>query len=423
MSVLSTVTPKPHDGTRWRGTLPTETIAHVRPFFAEIGLTRVANLTGLDRIGIPVWQAVRPASRGLSVSQGKGVDDDFARASAVMESIEQHHAEFTSLAVRLESYAHLARRGAVVDPDLVARSGASTFTPTRLLPWVEATDLATDERVWVPYESVHANTMLPRMPGSGAFACTTNGLASGNTVAEAVLHGLCEVIERDAHALWNVGEEWSSATTRVDLASVFHPTAVALLDRYDAAGIDVALWDMTSDLDLATYRCVITDRQADAELNPVPASYGAGTHPDPAISLTRALTEAAQSRLTAIAGTRDDLTRAQYDLISAAAAVTLHREIATREERPVDAGARLSRSTDTVEDDVGVVLDQLRAAGLPQALFVDLSRPGWPVSVVRVIVPGLEGASTSESYRPGPRAAAHHRRLHEQLAGSPGAGP
>ncbi len=410
MSVLATTTPKPHDGTRWRGTLPADTIAHVRPFFDEIGLTRVANLTGLDRIGIPVWQAVRPAARGLSVSQGKGVDHDFARASAVMESIEQHHAEFTTLPVRLEAYAELVRTSRVIDPALVPRSGESTFTPTRLLPWVEAIDIATDESVWVPYESVHANTMLPRMPGSGAFACTTNGLASGNTLVEAILHGLCEVIERDAHALWNLGGEPTSIATRVDLTTVEAGAARDLLDRYDAAGIDVALWDMTSDLDLATYRCIITDREAHAEYNPVPASYGAGTHLDPAIALARALTEAAQSRLTAIAGTRDDLTRAQYDLIRSARAVTIHRDIATRDDRPVDARVRTSRATETVENDLRVVLDRLSGAGLDQALFVDLSRASWPVNVVRVIVPGLEGVSTSDAYRPGPRAIAHHAK-------------
>lgn len=422
MGMLDHATPKGGAATAWRTVAPAETLSRVAPFFPEVGITRVANVTGLDRIGLPVWQACRPLSRGLSVAQGKGVDDDSARASAVMEGIEQHHAEFTTLATRLESFAVLSAGAAVASPDRLPRSPTSIFTPERVLPWVEATNVADGTPVWIPFEIVHANTVLPRVPGSGAFPCNTNGLASGNSPAEALLHGLCELIERDAHALWSIGGPATAAATRVDLDTVPASAVVvvgAILTRYDRARIDVALWDMTSDVDLATYRCIITDRDTDLIYNPVPASYGAGTHPDPVIAMARALTEAAQSRLAAIAGTRDDLTRAHYDALGGAAAVAEHRADATDTHRPVDASARASRATDTIEGDLRVALDRLAGAGLDQVLYVDLSRPGWPVSVVRVVVPGLEGVSSSSAYQPGARAVRHHQRL---LAESSGVG-
>ena len=71
-----------------------ETLARITPLaWKQFGITRVANITGLDNIGIPVYVSVRPNSKSLSVSQGKGVSDDLAKISAMMESIETWHAE------------------------------------------------------------------------------------------------------------------------------------------------------------------------------------------------------------------------------------------------------------------------------------------------------------------------------------------
>jgi ribosomal protein S12 methylthiotransferase accessory factor len=57
----------------------------MRPFFRDLGITRVARQTGLDCIGIPCFAAIRPNAATLAVNQGKGTDDDAAEASAVME--------------------------------------------------------------------------------------------------------------------------------------------------------------------------------------------------------------------------------------------------------------------------------------------------------------------------------------------------
>ncbi len=72
---------------------PAETLARLRPLAAAMGITRLGNITGLDRIGIPVAVAVRPNSRSVSVAQGKGLDLPQAMASALMEACEGFHAE------------------------------------------------------------------------------------------------------------------------------------------------------------------------------------------------------------------------------------------------------------------------------------------------------------------------------------------
>src|SRR5204863_1513825 len=94
---------------------PAETLARARPHMARMGITRLGNITGLDRIGIPVAIAVRPNSRSVSVSQGKGPELPQAMASALMEACEGFHAEEIGPVRRL-SYRRLAANETVVDP-------------------------------------------------------------------------------------------------------------------------------------------------------------------------------------------------------------------------------------------------------------------------------------------------------------------
>ena len=380
---------------------PQETVSRLQPHLAGFGITRVANITGLDRVGIPVWVAVRPNSRSLSVSQGKGVDAAAAKASAIGESIEAHQAEHAPCAVRLETYDRLRGEVDVVEPELLALARGSSYAPSRPLPWVEGTDMLSGRAAWVPFELVHANACLPRVPASGCFVCSTNGLAAGNTVEEATLHSLCEVVERDACALWVRRSPADREATQVDLASVDDDACRGLLARYEDAGIDVLAWDVTSDVPLPAYRVVIVDRHVDPVLAPAPAAFGAGCDPLPAIALRRALTEAAQSRLTTISGARDDLTRERFRAVQAAPALRAYRELADAWR-----GRVALRAAGGGAGDLAHCLEAVASIGAPRVVVVDLSRAGLPIHVVRTIVAGLEGPIESPSYRPGPRARA-----------------
>jgi len=393
----------------WRGTQracsPEETLERVAPYLERYGITRVANVTGLDRIGIPTYMVVRPNSRSLSVTQGKGVDAPAAKVSGIMEAIEAYHAEHPPCLTRLESYAALQQEVAVVDPTTLPLGRNSLYSPLKPIPWTEGFDLLRGEAVWVPFELVHTNATLPRLPGSGCFVCSSNGLASGNTLGEAVLHGLCELIERDGLALWEQAPA-AHERTRVNLRTVDDAVCLELLERYERAGVAVMAWDVSTDVGLPAFRVLIYDWSTDALLRPLPAAFGSGCHPDPAVALGRALTEAAQSRLTAISGSRDDLTRVRYRAFQAAEALDYYRALAAAGDGPVDFRAVPSLATASAETDVGRVLDRLRAIGIQHAVVVDLSRPGLPAKVARTIVSGLEGQTESPAYRPGARARA-----------------
>lgn len=393
------------DGTA-RTRTPAQTLALLEPVLARFGVTRLANLTGLDRIGIPVYQATRPNARSLSVSQGKGLDVVSAKVSALMESLEGHHAEHARCLVRLETYRALARQARVADPERLSLARSGRFHPDATLPWAEGRDVETDEPVFVPFELVHANYTVPRVPGSGAFAPSTNGLASGNHKTEAVLHGLCELIERDAETLWHLGGEKVLAETRVALDSIDAPACRRLIEQFRDAEIDVMIWDMTSDVRVACFGAVIFDPQADADLYPYPGADGSGCHPDRGIALCRALTEAAQSRLTAIAGSRDDLI-GKYREFQSPESLEHNRRLSRApalrefEAAPHSVGASL-------DDDLDRVLGLLSERGMPEAIVVDLSSPGLDLAFVRTIVPGLEMSIESPSFLPRERARARY---------------
>ena len=216
--------------------MPSETLARVRPHMARMGITRLGNITGLDRIGIPVAVAVRPNSRSVSVSQGKGLDLPQAMASALMEACEGFHAEEIG-PCRRASYRELAASETVVDPATLCAGGAAIRS--------RRADLL-DRRASICFGKSRAgcrprsSTPTTRCRPDGYFLAGSNGLASGNHLVEAVNAALYELVERDAVALWmRAADRDRRGRLHLDLASVDDADCRALLDKYEAAGIVV----------------------------------------------------------------------------------------------------------------------------------------------------------------------------------------
>ncbi|MDP6346482.1 MAG: YcaO-like family protein, partial [Alphaproteobacteria bacterium] len=286
---------------------PAQTLAQTRPHMAAMGITRIANVTGLDRIGIPVVMVMRPNARSIAVSQGKGLDLDAAKASGLMEAVEAFHAERISLPLKLAGAEELSADHPLVDVDRLPKVVGGRFTPSLPLLWIEGRELMADRPVWLPYEMVHANYTLPPPTGAGCFPATTNGLASGNHLFEAICHGLAEVIERDATALWTRRDLHDQRRGRLGLDTVDDPDCRAVLERIGAADLRPAVWETTTDVGVPAFFCALADDRPGSHLG-----VGAGCHPARAIALVRALTEAVQVRTTYITGARDDLLPAQY---------------------------------------------------------------------------------------------------------------
>ncbi len=292
------------DGTH-RTVPPAETFRRLLPILPRVGITRVGVVTGLDVVGIPVVMVCRPNGRSLSVSQGKGADLIAAKVSGIMEALEGWHAEHILLPLRLATYRELREVAEVVDVEQLPRPSWSRFHPDLSILWIEGTDVIGGGRIWVPYECVHLDFRSPGPQGTGCFLANGTGLAAGNHVLEAVSHALCEVVERDAFALWDERAPADRVARRIDLDTITDPGCRALLDTCERAGVGVAASDLTTDVGLPVFSATIVDRRSDV-LRRLPAAIGGGSHPDRGIALSRALTEAAQSRLTLIAGSRDD---------------------------------------------------------------------------------------------------------------------
>ena len=375
-------------------------IARFRPHWARMGITRVANVTGLDRIGIPVVMVCRPNARSLAVSQGKGVDLESATASGLMEAAELYHAEHIERPLKLGSMAELSRSHRFAEIGRLPRISGRAFTKDIVTLWIEGREMISGETRWLPYESVRANFTVPPPPGSGFFDCSSNGLASGNTADEAVHHGICEIVERDATALWNRMPSANRRRTGVDLGSAPDGPCRAVLKKLEGADFDVAAWETTSDIGVPAFFCLIADRR-DRNSH---YGIGAAAHPVPETALLKALIEAAQVRTTYVSAARDDLSAEEYsedyrDKRRRQAGRLLAERSSTRRLASAE-----GRAAQEIARNVAWLIERLQAAGINEIITVDLSKEDIGLPVVRVVIPGLEGPDDHDAYMPGERA-------------------
>jgi len=395
--LLATPVRKAYVAGTQRACAPSDTLTRIRPHLASMGITRVANVTGLDRIGVPVVVVCRPNSRSLATSQGKGLDLDAAAVSGLMESIELHHAERIMLPLAFASMAELASSRRLVDVSRLPRIVNSRFHEHLPLLWIEGHDVLGGRPAWLPFETVHASAAMPAPNGSGCFAATSNGLASGNNRIEAMVHALLEVIERDATALWGARGEGYHAHTTVDISTIDDPACRSVIDACATAGADVAVFDTTADTGIPSFLCEVSEAQLDPRSTSV--FTGLGCHVDKGVALLRALTEAVQSRLTLITGSRDDLSRRDYRVEAAPTSRS------AGSCRSFEAMSSLP-AAETFNEDLELICERLRAVGVEEVLVVDLTRADYAIPVVRVVVPGLEGPDDDPEYVPGRRASA-----------------
>jgi YcaO-like protein with predicted kinase domain len=387
---------------------PAATLARVQPYLARMGITRIANVTGLDRIGVPVVMVCRPNARSLAVSQGKGLTLDAAKASGVMEAIELYHGERIELPLKLGSVRDLGATHRLVDLDRLPRRADSRLHPNLQLLWIEGRDLLSDQPAWLPYEMVHTNYTLPFPSGSGCFIDHSNGLASGNDLVEAINHGICEVVERDASALWHLLGRQSRDRTRLELSTIEDDDCIEVLEKLRRADFAVAVWDTTSDVGIPSFYCVIVDRRHEGSH----LGIGAGAHPSRSVALLRALTEAVQVRTTYITGSRDDLPPDHFTAPTIQHKLQHARALMATREAGRDFRDVPTYESDTVGDDLAWILARLRSAGIDEVIAVDLTLPQLGIAVARVVVPGLEGPHDHPACVAGRRArTAHERRL------------
>lgn len=353
----------------------------------KVPITRISDISRLELSAAPVFSATTPLARDLTSHMGKGLTLAAARISAVMEAIERISAETVRLDTTRASYSKLSARGRVcVDPEQFDLPPTTAYHPDRPIDWVAGWDLVGRCEILVPVDlciSPPRRELLDQVD--------TNGLASGATFGEAIRHALLEVIERDASGqqlffeLFGVDRSSMPARRRIGRTTL-PASSLEFVRKIETKHIRAVLEEITNDVGIPVMACYLVDFEYLTANGPVQMIFGGwGCDPDPEQATNRALSEAHQSRIGTIQGTRDS-----FNLIQDS-----DREF-TRQMRSsiIEDAAEVefkgtSKATDSIAADVETIIDRLRAIGVEYVVAVDMSNPELGIPVVRVRVPGL----------------------------------
>lgn len=364
---------------------PKETLDWLTPLLPKLGITRIANITGLDHINIAVATCMRPNSKHLSVSQGKGASLDLAKISAVMESIEGYHAENPPEIYFTGAYNELKNQHTLISPACFDRAKLSK-TNLDALPfsWTKAYDLTTKESCYIPHILTCLNSSKPQ-PAYACLNVSSNGLAAGNTFDEALCHALYEVVERDALFRWQKITPEERKQTQLDISTIDSPIIKPLIEKILKAKLSLKIWETTSSIQVPAYHCAIDDPNIIRGLG---LFTGTGAHLSKDVAISRAVTESVQSRLTLITGNRDDIFPNYYQRFDS-------DKLAERDFK-IEQGVRSYKNClmpsfkASFAENINQVKKTLAENGYTQILVVNHTKSDLQVPVAQVFINGLQ---------------------------------
>jgi ribosomal protein S12 methylthiotransferase accessory factor len=369
---------------------PRETLAAIEPHLLSLGITRVGDLTGLDVVGIPVFFACRPNSRGLSVGQGKGLCSDAARLGAIMECFEQAFAERPEdLVTEHASRGDMEARGLQCMPSSsMLRSALGEPEPGRQRSWVTGLSMVDGRHIHVPFELVGFDLRSGAGWDHAHYTMSTVGLGAGASLEEASLHALLEVVENDATALIDVFGQLAGFTQPVEYRRGHHLALDEAMTMIAAAGLGCFFVNVKNRVALPTIAAYITTPGETHAGSGARAFAGFACRLSPEEAALAALLEAVQSRLTQIAGARDDLTAQDYSPRR-----SMLRQL-RRSPSFLDGLQRPELASDaTALEKLGHALAAVQRAGAQEVVFVPLGGLPPGIRAVRVLVAGLQAAA------------------------------
>ncbi len=361
---------------------PQETVARFKKKLAEVNLDILKEVRRIDngRLDIPVYFSLTGKDAfeiiGNKKQMGKGSTPEQSQASACMELAER----FSFFAFKKNpanfiraTYPELAAKGyPLMDLSRLLQSVHDDRTSVDLLAklledvpmqWTWATNLNRQEEVLVPF--------------SWFFAINEfNGPSAGNTYEEAIIQGICEIVERHVCA---VVDYEKIAAPVIDMASITDPVCRELIAKFTKNGIELYLNDFTLDTGIPTVSALAIDRSTFPELSEI--VWTAGTTPDPSKALIRALTEVAQ-----LAG--DFNTGSNYVASGLPKPLSMD-EVAYLTDAPdkVALDSLPNLSDDNIRVEVENCLAALEKLGM-EVFVVNTMHPDLQIPTIYTIVPG-----------------------------------
>ncbi len=366
----------------------------------DFGITRLADQTGLDIVGVPVWAAIRPNARSLSVCNGKGVTHDEARLTALMEGVETHLAETPERLTLWKGSLHELHLSGRQSVDFTSVFKSLTASPDaeRKRYWIEGYRLCDKSPIWAPVELVGLDMRVDADLDRDSFLITSVGLAAHTERDKAILAALLETIEHDAIAL---AFSWPGVLESMPLLD---PTQMQdadfswLMSMVKDAKLDPVFLDVTTDIGLPVVICLL--QEVNSGLNERAAlAMGSASNLVVDRAMRAALLEALQSRVTDIAGARDDIKASDFIRLPSAE----HRprygktvaQVVSSHSSPSALGAAHSIET---------VRLALKRVGLDDPIIFDLAQDFEEFDCFSVLCPGLEIGATCHGVRVGQRS-------------------
>jgi ribosomal protein S12 methylthiotransferase accessory factor len=353
------------------------------------GLTRIAELTGLDEVKVPVWTCIRPQSKTTAVSFGKGLTAPQAQISAIMEALESACAEDRAALVAVDASLRqmLTDKVNIVGLSSLARCRFAEIDQDRVMGWVKGVSLSTGKDVFAPFDLVGMDYTEAYATDGPGFAMTSIGLGAGKSLEDATRHALMELIEHDAIAMLEIFPGLSHALPESSSARGYDPSIDQALDMFSATGEEPIFRSVSHRFGLPVVMCSIPGVLAGkSRVENICAGFAC--RETVAQAALAALLEAAQVRMTMIAGAREDLTDDDYALAEQLALPTPNKATLDRDHSlfVVPAAAVTTRIS------VKEILQRLAAAGIENIHAFTLSKPDEPFHVVRVLAEGLDAA-------------------------------
>lgn len=366
-----------------RARIPDTTLHFVQSKQEILDMKSLRDATEVDRIGIPVFTCYRIRTDGSRTDHtGKGASKIQAEVSVTMEAIERFSSEFREEDTKnliKGSYNNLKIKCNTLDPQELILSQFSDYNPDGELYWVQGYDLIKDEEILIPACSVYHPFNLDNVQ---LINTNTDGIASGNTMEEAIFHALTEVIERDAWSIAKYSHEPDDALLIEDRAD--NQFILDILKKFEEADIEIICKDITSDIGVP----VIAAFSRDLIHEDMMVIDGFGAHLDPKVAMARALLELASTRGLLIQkyGIKGMCNRIP-PYLQRGGEVDDPRFYAYRQK---NLGELEVGYSEDISKDIETVITRLEERGLRRVITVDLTRPEIGIPTVRTIIPGME---------------------------------